>query len=72
MTQVKRLNFGRYDVVLSDRYIVNYFAKKLQSNNTLEKQEVIEHKVTTENRDDYRPIFRNKKSVTILMQDYIC
>jgi polar amino acid transport system substrate-binding protein len=61
LTQVKLLNFGRYDVVLSDKYIFHYFANKLQSNNTLEKQEIVEHKVTTENREDYRPVFRNKK-----------
>jgi polar amino acid transport system substrate-binding protein len=61
LTQVKLLNFGRYDVVLSDRYIFNYFSKKLQSQNVLEAQEVDEHKLIIENIADYRPVFRNKK-----------
>ncbi len=61
LTQVKLLNFGRYDVVLSDRYIFNYFAKKLRLNNILETQEIVEHKLITENRKNYRPVFRNKK-----------
>ena len=61
LTQVKLLNFGRYDVVLSDRYIFNYFAKQLQSNNVLEIKDVVEHKVITEKKEDYRPVFRNKK-----------
>jgi polar amino acid transport system substrate-binding protein len=61
LTQVKLLNFGRYDVVMSDRYIFNYFAKKLDSNKTLEKKAVEMHKLITENREDYRAVFRNKK-----------
>ena len=61
LTQVKLLNFGRYDVVLSDRYIFNYFAKQLQSENILEIKDVVEHKLITENKEDYRPVFRNKK-----------
>jgi polar amino acid transport system substrate-binding protein len=61
LTQVKLLNFGRYDVVLSDRYIFNYFAKRLQSQNILEAHEVVEHKLIIENSADYRPVFRNEK-----------
>jgi polar amino acid transport system substrate-binding protein len=58
---VKLLNFGRYDVVLSDRYIFRYFSKQLELMNTLEIAEIVEHKLIIEDLDDYRPVFRNKK-----------
>ncbi len=61
LTQVKLLHFGRYDVVLSDRYIFRYFVKQLNLMNVLEVHEVEEHKFTTVNPDDYRPVFRDKK-----------
>jgi polar amino acid transport system substrate-binding protein len=61
LTQVKLLNFERYDVVLSDRYIFMYFSKQLKFINTLEINEVDEHKVIIANIDDYRPVFRSKK-----------
>lgn len=61
VTQVKLLHFGRYDVVLSDRYIFKYFVKQMMLVNTLEVSDVDEHTFTTVNPDDYRPVFRDKK-----------
>jgi polar amino acid transport system substrate-binding protein len=61
LTQVKLLHFGRYDVVLSDRYIFKYFVKQMMLMNNLELSEVDEHEFTTVDTEDYRPIFRDKK-----------
>jgi polar amino acid transport system substrate-binding protein len=61
LTQVKLLNFERYDVVLSDRYIFWYFSNQLKLMNTLEIKEVDEHKMVKEKLEDYRPVFRSKK-----------
>jgi polar amino acid transport system substrate-binding protein len=61
LTQVKLLHYERYDVVLSDRYIFNYFVKEMMLMSDLEIHEVEEHKFTTVNPDDYRPVFRNEK-----------
>ncbi|TWX56352.1 ABC transporter substrate-binding protein [Colwellia hornerae] len=60
LTQVKLLYFGRYDVVLSDRYIFRFFAKKLKLMHGLDVQEVVEHKLTIDKPMDYRPVFRDK------------
>jgi polar amino acid transport system substrate-binding protein len=61
LTQVKLLHLGRYDVVLSDRYIFSYFMKQMKGLNTIELHDVDEHIFTTENPKDYRPVFRDKK-----------
>jgi len=61
LTQVKLLHFERYDVVLSDRHIFKYFVKQMMLMNVLEMHDVDEHKFTTVNPDDYRPVFRDKK-----------
>lgn len=61
LTQVKLLHYERYDVVLSDRYIFNYFIKEMMLMSSLEINEVEEHKFTEVNPDDYRPVFRNNK-----------
>ena len=61
LTQVKLLHFERYDVVLSDRHIFKYFVKQLMLMNVLEMNDVDEHKFTSVNPEDYRPIFRDKK-----------
>jgi len=60
LTQVKLLSFGRYDVVLSDRYIFNYFVKQMKLKNEIKVPEFVEHKFTTSNPKDYRPVFRDK------------
>lgn len=61
LTQVKLLHYGRYDVVLSDRYIFRYFVKELELMNVLTVHDVNEHEFTSANPDDYRPVFRDKK-----------
>jgi len=61
LSQVKLLHLERYDVVLSDRYIFKYFVKQMMLMNVLEVGEVDEHKFTTADPDDYRPVFRDKK-----------
>tara|TARA_R110000787_G_scaffold160068_1_gene273823 strand:+ start:756 stop:1505 length:750 start_codon:yes stop_codon:yes gene_type:complete len=61
LTQVKLLQFNRYDVVLSDRYIFRYFVKQMKLMNVIEPSEVEEHQFTTINPTDYRPVFRDKQ-----------
>lgn len=61
LSQVKLLFLGRYDVVLSDRYIFKYFVKQLKSANVQMTHNIDEHQFTTANPDDYRPIFRDKQ-----------
>ena len=60
LSQVKLLYFGRYDVVLSDRYIFRYFSQQVKDLEILIVSEVDEHKFITENPNDYRPVFRDK------------
>jgi polar amino acid transport system substrate-binding protein len=59
-TQVKLLHMRRYDVVLSDRYIFQYFFEKLKNSNDIETIDVDEHNFTSNNPKDYRPVFRDK------------
>jgi polar amino acid transport system substrate-binding protein len=61
LSQVKLLHLGRYDVVLSDRYIFRYFVKQMKLMNVLEVQDVEEHNFTTVSPEDYRPVFRDKR-----------
>ena len=61
LTQVKLLYYERYDVVLSDRYIFNYFVKELMLMSGLEIHEVDEHKFTTMNPEHFRPVFRDEQ-----------
>ena len=58
--QVKLLNLGRYDVVLSDRYIFKYFAKQVRNHNIIEVGDYHEHQFTTIDPNHYRPVFRDK------------
>lgn len=60
LSQVKLLHLGRYDVVLSDRYIFRYFVKQMKSMNVQEVHDVVEHNFTTATPEDYRPVFRDK------------
>jgi polar amino acid transport system substrate-binding protein len=58
--QVIGLNNGRYDAVLSDVSIFQYFTLQLQRSGTpLQEFEV--HNVFTPNPLDYRPVFRSEK-----------
>jgi polar amino acid transport system substrate-binding protein len=61
LTQVWLLYYGRYDVVLSDRYIFRYFENELKLMQLLDIQDIEEHKLTVEKPNDYRPVFRDKK-----------
>ncbi|MGB2740739.1 MAG: ABC transporter substrate-binding protein [Cognaticolwellia sp.] len=62
LTQVKLLRFGRYDVVLSDRYIFRYFAKQVPILKVLEQDEFEEHNFNLMiNPKNYQPIFRDKQ-----------
>ena len=59
--QVRTLDLGRYDVVLSDRTIFKYFSRQHQSEAGHELNPVVEHPFTQVNPDDYRPLFRDVK-----------
>ena len=61
LSQVKLLHLGRYDAVLSDRYIYRYFVNQMMLKNIQKVHSVDEHQFTTANPDDYRPVFRDKK-----------
>lgn len=64
LTQVKLLRFGRYDVVLSDRYIFRYFVKNMKLIKVLEKEkeEFEEHNFNIMiNPKNYQPVFRDKQ-----------
>lgn len=58
--QVKTLMKGRYDVVLSDKYIFRYFALKLKKEG-FDLKPVQEQAFTVVNPQDYRPVFRDEK-----------
>jgi len=60
LTQVKLLHYERYDVVLSDRYIFRYFVKQMKLMHVLDVADVNEHKFTTSDPENYRPVFRDK------------
>ncbi len=65
LKQVELLSLGRFDVVLCDRFIFQYFAKQLELingvGNSIERIEIDEHPFVTVNPKNYRPVFRNKK-----------
>lgn len=59
--QVKTLELGRYDVVLSDRTIFKYFSRLEAQEQGHPMKPVTEHEFTTVNPMDYRPVFRDPK-----------
>lgn len=59
--QVRTLDLGRYDVVLSDRTIFRYFSLKYQQETGALPKPVAEHEFTTPNPANYRPVFRDSK-----------
>jgi polar amino acid transport system substrate-binding protein len=61
MTQVKLLLLGRYDVVLSDKYIFKYFLKELQDKSKQPEVLLDVHNFLDLNTDNFRPIFRDEK-----------
>jgi polar amino acid transport system substrate-binding protein len=59
--QVLGLNKGRYDVVLSDQSIYQYF-EQLLSRTALFKAKTVEfHEFVEEDPQDYRPVFRSEE-----------
>jgi polar amino acid transport system substrate-binding protein len=61
LTQVQLLYLGRYDVVLSDRYIFKYLVNQLKLVENSEMNEVDEHQFVDAEPADYRPVFRDEK-----------
>lgn len=59
--QVRTLNLGRYDVVLSDRTIFRYFTRQTEYELGKELNPVEEHEFTEIRPEDYRPLFRDPK-----------
>ncbi|MEH6458672.1 substrate-binding periplasmic protein [Chitinimonas sp. JJ19] len=57
--QVLTLDKGRYDVVLSDRSIFRYFTLQMKKTEGFLPKPVQEHRFTTVNPQDYRPVFRD-------------
>jgi len=59
--QILLLFSGRYDLVLSDKVVFQYFlSQQLENKNLLEKP-LSEHDVFVERPLDYRPVFKNRK-----------
>lgn len=59
--QVELLSLGRFDVVLCDRFIFQHFVRQLEVINGVGRIEVDEHRFTTVDPKNYRPVFRDKK-----------
>ncbi|WP_201799117.1 substrate-binding periplasmic protein [Rhodoferax aquaticus] len=59
--QVRTLDLGRYDLVLSDRTIFKYFTRQHKLETGKDLQVVEEHTFTTVDPADYRPVFRDSK-----------
>lgn len=55
------LNFERCDVVLSDRFIFEYYTKEAKKNPRFKNLPYIEHHFTVADPQDYRPVFFSKK-----------
>ena len=58
--QVLTLSAGRYDVVLSDRYIFRYFTNLLKNNKNVRLRSVELHSFVKFNPMDYRPLFHDE------------
>lgn len=59
--QVKTLEMGRYDVVLSDRTIFRYFTQQQAQAQGHPLKPTVVHAFTTVNPQDYRPLFRDRQ-----------
>lgn len=59
--QVLGLNKGRYDVVLSDQRIYQYFEQLLERTTLFKAKAVEFHPFVKEDPQDYRPLFRSAK-----------
>jgi len=61
LLQVLTLNKERYEVVLSDKSIFQYYTLQAQKESGKKLKEVQLHRFTTPNPNDYRPVFWNKQ-----------
>lgn len=59
--QVRTLDLGRYDLIVSDRHIFAYFTLLLKLKKGITLKPVTVHSVVTLNPMDYRPVFHDKK-----------
>lgn len=59
--QVLTLDLGRYDVILSDRHIFEYFTLMLKLEKGVTLKPVAMHSFATLDPMDYRPVFHDKK-----------
>jgi polar amino acid transport system substrate-binding protein len=58
--QVLTLNYGRYDVVLSDRNIFKYFTAKVAREHALTPVATVQQSFVKVDPMDYRPVFRER------------
>lgn len=58
--QVLGLNKGRYDVVLSDQRIYQYFEQLLERTSLFKAKAVVFHPFVEEDPQNYRPLFRSQ------------
>jgi len=59
--QILLLFAGRYDLVLSDKVVFQYFFLQQLKNNNLQAKPLSEHDVFVERPLDYRPVFKSPK-----------
>jgi len=59
--QILLLFAGRYDLVLSDKVVFQYFFSQQLKNNNLQAKPLSEHDVFVERPLDYRPVFKSQK-----------
>lgn len=59
--QVLGLNKGRYDVVLSDQRIYQYFEQLLERTTLFKAKAVVFHSFVEEDPQNYRPLFRSQQ-----------
>jgi len=59
--QILLLFAGRYDLVLSDKVVFQYFFSQQLKNNNLQAKPLTEHDVFVERPLDYRPVFKSQE-----------
>mgnify|MGYP003858510877 CR=1 FL=1 len=59
--QILLLFSGRYDLVLSDKVVFQYFLSQQLEKNNLQEKPLSEHDVFVERPLDYRPVFKSEK-----------
>ncbi len=61
LQQVQGLLRGKFDLMLSDRYIFRFFANKLAREQEITLPEVVEHEFTALDQTFHRPVFRSAR-----------